>query len=182
MFSVVVTSPTMPDSRCKRWQPKVFSFKNVRPRAADTLLKPSQTHHLGNSVQSKLCWNEDASVLESTQFPVIIVNQDPSTERNCPPPPKKKLSDQSRLRTEILNLSDSERFFSTSGQSLKIVRLPNLKNFRHSNHCRKCRANFRFFLGNFSGLIFRNFGPVLDQTFGPRAKIVQGFAGLFGEL
>ena len=50
--------------------------KNVRPCAADTLLKPNQMHHLGSATlsQPKLFRNEGASLLESTLFPFIIIN------------------------------------------------------------------------------------------------------------
>ena len=56
--------------------PKSSHSKNVRPCAADTLLKPNQTHHLGSATlsQPKLSRNEGASLFESTLFPFIVIN------------------------------------------------------------------------------------------------------------
>ena len=102
------------------------------------------------------------------------------------PHPPIELSDQSRFRPEILSLSDSEIFLFDQRPEPENFQITKSEKFRRSNHCKCSFESFGqisdFWGGIFSGLIFRNFGPVMDPIFGSRAKLFQEFAGLFREL
>ena len=122
-----------------------------------------------NSDQAKLIWNEGASLLESTLFPFIVLNWDPSAGRSSQQD-KNKLSDQSKLQTVISKLCDYDILILTRSRCLINVRLPNLTNFSHSNDSNCSFQNFGKFriFGNFSNLTFhlshvQTFAKLIDE-------------------
>ena len=163
--------------------PKSSHSKNVHPRAADTLLTPNQKHYLGSATLSKpkLSWNEDASLMESTLFPFIFLNYNPSAGGQKQ---KNQLSEQSRFRTEILNLSDFEFFVLDLRPETENFRFPNLKHLRHSNHC---KYNFKdsgqsLFAQYFFGTNFSKFRASRGSNFRVTCTSFREFAGLLDEL
>ena len=84
----------------------------------------------------------------SSQLRSISSEEQPITKTN-------PLSDQSQFRTEILKFSDSDIFVFDQWPEPELFKLPNLKNFSHSNHSKCSFQNF----GEISDFLLEFFGP-----------------------